>query len=930
MSVIYLNARSLFNKLDDLSVLITDKEPDLILITETWNNPSISDAMLNIPGYYIENELRKDRSDTANGIGGGLIVYAREGISIRPIHTQCNFNQFCKFVVQSSGKDDDIEFTLYYRSPNSSSENNAALESLISRSGKNNIIIGDLNMPEINWDTYTGPNKYSDILDTLQAKNMTQIVDFPTHNRGNILDAVFTNIPEQVLDIAPVGYLGKSDHLIISLELNFGPRINKSDESYPDWSKADHRGLSDYLNNQNWSSALQNKNAEESWWYMRSIIHTGMSNFVPSKCKRSINCPPWFNNNIRNLSRRKQKMWDQHRVNRTPATFLKYKEAEKKCKSAISRAKKKYEKKLADTPNLRPFNAYIRKKTKSKSTIGPLKVNNKLIDNDLDMATALNQFFTSVFTQEDTTNIPTPTNRPRTIDLSNMTFSPATVEEALSNLKPNSAPGPDKIPGKLLNEHRHSLSIPLAILFNKSMSSGHVPADWKCANITPIYKKGKKCEAGNYRPISLTSICGKVMESLIKQEIMDYLITNSLLNDSQHGFMPKKSTTSNLLEFFEHITRDVDDGIPVDVVYLDFAKAFDKVPHQRLMAKIRAHGITGNIAEWISSWLRDRKQRTVLNGATSDWQSVLSGVPQGSVLGPILFLIFINDLDEAAISIKYRSKFADDTKIGHQITNQDSHAEMQQALNGLHEWSVKWGLKFNVDKCHLLHFGRNNPAHQYTMNGQLLPQKDMEKDVGVCISTNLKPSHHCAEVARKAQAILYQISRSFHFRDRNVFVKLYKQYVRCILEYAAPVWSPWLTGDIETLEKVQRKMVNMIPGLGGNSYEQKLAEINLDKLSTRRVRFDMINLFKTIHGYTVTPVSNWFTLFSNPSQVTRTSNCPLNIIPRNSKTDMRKNFFSNRCATVWNNLPMYVKNSPSISCFKSRYDKHTRSNQQAT
>ena len=162
----------------------------------------------------------------------------------------------------------------------------------------------------------------------------------------------------------------------------------------------------------------------------------------------------------------------------------------------------------------------------------------------------------------------------------------------------------------------------------------------------------------------------------------------------------------------------------------------------------------------------------------------------------------------------------------------------------------------------------------------------MEKDVGVCVSTNLKPSHHCAEVARKAQAILYQISRSFHFRDRNVFVKLYKQYVRCILEYAAPAWSPWLTGDIETLEKVQKKMVNMIPGLGGNSYEQKLAEINLDKLSTRRVRFDMINLFKIIHGYTVTPVSNWFTLFSNPSQVTRTSNCPLNIIPRNSKTDI--------------------------------------------
>ena len=291
-------------------------------------------------------------------------------------------------------------------------------------------------------------------------------------------------------------------------------------------------------------------------------------------------------------------------------------------------------------------------------------------------------------------------------------------------------------------------------------------------------------------------------------------------------------------------------------------------------------------------------------------------------------MIFINDLDEATTTIKYLSKFADDTKIGHPITSKDSQAELQSAIDSLHEWADKWGMQFNVGKCHLLHFGRNNPGHNYTMNSQPIPETNTEKDVGVCMATSLKPSQHCMEVARKAQAILYQISRSFHFRDKTIFVRLYKQYIRCMLEYAVPAWSPWHAGDIETLEKVQKKMVNLIPGLKGNSYEQKLEEIHLDKLSTRRTRIDMINVYKIIHGYTNSHASNWFTLYTNPTQVTRTSNCPLNIIPQISRTDVRKNFFTNRVAGTWNLLPTEIKQSPSINSFKQRYDKHTGSNSQ--
>ena len=752
------------------------------------------------------------------------------------------------------------------------------------------------------------------------------MVDFPTHEKGNILDVVFTDRPELVLDTEAIGYLGKSDHTILAIEINSGIRYTNNNEQQLDWGKADNNGLSNYLNNMNWSDSLQNQNVEDSWNKLKDTLHEGIARFVPSRDRKSPDCPKWFNKHIKKLTRKKQKLWDQYRYNPSPDALSNYKAAEKNCRTTIARAKKKLEKQLSDSPNIRPFSAYIRKKTKTKCSIGPLKEGNNLVTDNKDMATLLNKFFSSVFTREDTVNIPVPDPLPCNTELRNMTFSPANVKETLDKLKPYSAQGPDSIPGRLLQEHSETLSIPLAIIYNKSMATSEVPTDWKKANVTPIFKKGRKSDTGNYRPISLTSIAGKVMESLIKQEIMDHLLRNSLISDSQHGFMPKRSTTTNLLAFFERITEEADNGIPVDILYLDFAKAFDKVPHQRLLAKIRAHGIKGNISEWIASWLKGRTQRTVLNGSASDWEDVLSGVPQGSVLGPLLFLIFINDLDKAVPSIKYISKFADDSKLGHPVPTASDGDELQEAINNLQNWADQWGMKFNTSKCHILHIGRNNAGKTYWMNGIQLPTTQKEKDVGITISDNLKPSQHCTDVARKAQAILYQMSRSFHFRDKIIFVRLYKQYVRCILEYAAPAWSPWSAGDIETLEKVQRRLISLIPGLKGKSYEEKLAEVGLDTLGHRRQRFDMITVYKLIHGYINMPHTTWLSLYENPTQVTRTTNCPFNIIPKHCNTDTRLHFFTNRVVNPWNQLPTEVKESPTINCFKQRYDRHTNSN----
>ncbi len=240
-------------------------------------------------------------------------------------------------------------------------------------------------------------------------------------------------------------------------------------------------------------------------------------------------------------------------------------------------AKRKFEQLIATNGNKRPFNSYITSKTKNRVGVGPLKFNNETITDDQQMASILNQSFCSVFTREDTNNVPFCPQLSNGI-IRDIVFDQNEVKEKILKLKPGTAQGPDKIPARILKDNVDILSFPLAIIFNKSMSSGDVPQDWKLANVTPIFKKGSKHKPENYRPVSLTSISCKLMESIIRDRLNSHLLRNLLINPSQHGFMKNKSCATNLLEFMEEITNIIDEGDPADVVYLDFSKAFDKVP----------------------------------------------------------------------------------------------------------------------------------------------------------------------------------------------------------------------------------------------------------------------------------------------------------------------------------------------------------------
>ena len=508
-------------------------------------------------------------------------------------------------------------------------------------------------------------------------------------------------------------------------------------------------------------------------------------------------------------------------------------------------------------------------------------------------------------------------------EISAMVVTENDIMKAINELSPSSAAGPDGFPAILLKQCKEELAIPLCQLWKLSLEKGIVPIELKKSTITPIYKGGNKSLAANYRPVALTSHVIKIFEKVIRNHIVDYMDEHNFFNTNQHGFRSGRSCLSQLLEQHDNILSLLDKETNVDVVYLDFSKAFDKVDHSIVLNKFKKLGITVKIYNWIESFLRDRQQNVVVNGVKSNHQKVISGVPQGSVLRPLIFLILIGDIDENIIHCLVKS-FADDTRATKSIKSAEDVKILQQELQILYQWTVSNNMKLNDTKFELLRYGSNteikNESYYTSPSGNKIEAKDFVKDFGVLMSNDCLFKEQIESVIEKAKNLISWILRTFNSRSIHTMITLYKSLVIPILEYCSVLWSPGAVGLIQRLEEIQKSFLKQINGTNQN-YWENLKNMKMYSLQRRRERYRIIYTWKILEKL----VPNVNNAFNSKHNLRRGRMCVSKYAGQNTST-FRDSTLTIQGAKLFNAMPKNIRNLTNIPVenFKDALDKHLR------
>ena len=557
--------------------------------------------------------------------------------------------------------------------------------------------------------------------------------------------------------------------------------------------------------------------------------------------------------------------------------------------------------------------SYVKCKKRDQVTIPPLDVNGLTVSDSQEKANAINTQFLSVHTEEDASTLPdlgtSPYNSIATEDI-----TVEGVNRLLADLQSHKAHGPDEIPARLLKETAHNMAPLLTLIFKASLHQQHLPSDWKTAHITPVFKKGSRKNPANYRPISLTSIPCKIFEHIIYSSIYKHLETNDILSDAQHGFRKKRSCETQLITTIHDLATHLNSGEQVDILCLDFSKAFDKVPHNRLLHKLDYYGIRGTYLEWIKRFLVGRTQKVVIENKFSDLTPVTSGVPQGSVLGPLLFLLFINDLPHSIDSVV--RLYADDVLIYRSIKDPSDHQALQNDLNKLAHWSTIWQMPFNLTKCeYLIVTNKSSPSvHCYKLNDYEIQRVQSAKYLGLTISGNLSWSTHISGIIGRANSALSFFQRNFGQCTQTIKTKCYQMYIHPICEYAAVIWSPHLQTNIHQIEMIQRKAARLI----FNDYSRHssvtamLTALDWKSLEKRRDDSTVVMFYKTINQHVDIPYDH--ILHKVPS-TTRSSSRKFLHLP--SRIDSFMHSFFPRAIRLWNQLPDHFIEADNVDTFKS-------------
>ena len=893
-----------------------------------------------LPPKYLAIRLDKGKDRR------GVFIAHREDLVITEVKVNDTSAEFVLAKLEVNGNP-DLYIASFYRHTNADKKSLNTLYDNISQihGGKklpNIIVAGDFNLPDIDWEycTYNPSPQYGKevnehAIDVMSSLSLTQLVKESTRG-NNTLDLLFASDPNQVDNVTVIP--GISDHLAVTADVHVrAKRSKKKARKIPQYDKADKKELRRDIVQLGKDFAKQSKNldAEDSWNFFTTKLNGIVANRVPFKITRERGDLPWLKPGLRKRIKRKNRSftkWKRAPRRRKPRLWDKYTREQKEVQQEIKIAHEEYLESLFEDEEGNPAKSFFKAlKAKKRNDVGiaPLKTKfGKIESTPIGKATALSEQYSSVFKRDDGKPLPRM-NSNKYPSMKKLTVTKKGVKLLLDKLNPKKAIGPDQVPTFLLKEHSDIFCSILQVIFQKSLDTGVVPSDWKKANVVAIYKKDSKNDPANYRPVSLTCISCKVLEHIVFTNVMDHLDRHAILKHFQHGFRKQHSCETQLVNTMEELCRGLKDEQQIDALILDFSKAFDVVGHRRLMGKLEHYGVRGDTHRWIQQWLTGRSQRVVVEGESSDAVPVRSGVPQGTVLGPLMFIIYINDISDGTdSSIRL---FADDALLYRVVTNTRDCSKLQYDLHTMCRWGADWQMDFNPKKCHVLSItNKKSPIfYPYTLNGVQLSHVKNHPYLGVELDNKISWKTHINQTTGKAQKTLNLLRRNLHNCSQKTKETAYKTMIRPTLEYASAAWDPYEQKQITQLEAVQNRAARFVK----NEYRRQGVSVtglkeSLDWRSLQERRFitRQTLFYKAHHGLAAVDIPPYIGRPPPPNPDDREKRTSHDIQYRagHTRVDSYKYSFFPRTIQSWNILDESVvttlnqKKQPCADLFKKR------------
>ena len=924
LSIVHNNIKSIRNKLDPVYVELN--KFDIITLSETWLKSTIQQDEIRLHGYG--EAVRRDRPD--DSAFGGVAIYVKNNLICKP-RPDLAVQDLEAVWVETRLNQDIILVGCFYRAPNMYVRYWDLIEESISKANNTPykfIVIGDFNAD----CTERPPAHLSRIM---AMNNLYQLVTSPTrHENGSstTIDLILTPSPDIVSKVGVLPAID-SDHCAPYVELSDKTLTSQNftfKRKLYNYSKLDENRYIDILQSVNWNEILTIASLDAAADKFTEQLMNAVNICVPAKiiCMKE-NDEPWFTNEIRMLSNRKLRIHTLAKRLNSVWCWNLFKRLRNQLTDKIRKRKQEYLLDLENRVNERNnfgnkewwklVNNFSAKKGNSQSDIPPIQHEDKVYYHPQEKAQIFNNHFIKQSEIDGPDDI-VPDTPVGINTIEHIMITKELVSKKIKELELNKSSGPDGIHNKMLLKGVDIISQPLASLFNRSIDEGTFPIAWKTAHVTPIYKlKGDKSVCANYRPISLLSCIGKILERCIHGYVFDFLRTNNLLTMSQSGFIPHDSTTFQLLSMYDDFCKALDNRIVTQCIYFDISKAFDRVWHKALLRKLYGIGIRGTLFSWFKDYLSNRTQAVVIKGKSSSYLKIPSGVPQGSVLGPLLFLIYINDITkdiESTIKL-----FADDTSIYLSIDDPVRRTTILNSdLSNINKWAQTWKVHFNPLKTELMTFSnrRNTDTRPLHFCGETLVETSQHKHLGVILQNDCKWDKHIHYIIGKIRVHTACLKSYKYKLSRKTLEIMYKSFILPHFDYSDVLWDNCSNLLKDELEKLNLDAIRTIIGaVRGTSHQKLYQESGFISLQERRIRHKLIIFYKMVNGIAPRHLLDRLPpLVSEHNPYHRRN--PLERRIPFCRTELMKQSFFPSSTLAWNNLDDVTKSAPSIIQFKRK------------